>query len=143
MIETVEYKASHIDDMKLQKDQQYLASWLSPEQAKALEEGWAYTAIEDGVPLAIAGVIPMWQGRGMAWAYISSDAVNTKFIAVHKAVKRFLDGCYLNRIEMTVDCDFIQGHRWAKMLGFELEAERMRGYRPDGGDCALYARVRT
>jgi len=56
-------------------------------------------------------------------------------------VKRFLDGCYLHRIEMTVDCDFPQGHRWAKMLGFTMEAERMRGYRPDGGDCALYARL--
>ena len=42
---------------------------------------------------------------------------------------------------MTVDCEFEQGHRWAKMLGFTMEAERMRAYRPDGGDVALYARV--
>ena len=79
----------------------------------------------------------------MAWAYISNAAAKERFLSVHRAVSRFLDMCYLQRIEMTVDCEFEEGHRWARMLGFNMEAERMVAYRPDGGDCSLYARVRA
>lgn len=141
MMEVVEFKVEHLSEIVLQESQKYLDGWMTPEQAKALEGGISYTLMDDGSPIGIAGVIPMWQGRGMAWAYISEQVKGAKFLAVHKSVKRFLDGCYMQRLEMTVDCDFKAGHRWAKMLGFELEAERMKSYRPDGGDCALYARV--
>jgi hypothetical protein len=78
----------------------------------------------------------------MAWAFIAkTDPKN--FLKGHRAVKRFLDGCYTQRIEMTVDCDFPEAHRWAKMLGFTMECERMKYYSPDGRDCALYARIRA
>jgi len=76
----------------------------------------------------------------LAWAFIGDIGPST-FLQVHRAVKQFLDECYVDRIEMTVDCDFPQGHRWARLLGFEMEAERMRRYTPDGRDCALYARL--
>jgi hypothetical protein len=132
-----------LEQVCLQEGQAYLSNWITPQQASALEnETWAFTAMQDnGVPLGCAGVVHMWQGRGMAWAYLSKYAAEEKFILVHRAVRRFLSACYLQRIEMTVDCDFEPGHRWAKMLGFKMEAERMRAYRPDGGDCALYARI--
>ena len=139
-----EYKAEHLTSMGLQEHQRYLSSWVTPEMAHEIEkaEGWAFTAMEDdGEVLAVAGVIMQWQNRGMAWAYISDKVVGSKFIRIHRAASRFLKCCYLQRIEMTVDCDFEQGHRWAKRLGFTLEAECMKHYLPTGGDCALYARV--
>ena len=142
MMEVIPFQAKHIQQIELQGEQEYLSKYVNKQHAEALVGDWAFTGIVNGVPVAAAGVIPMWQGRGMAWAYISKHAMAHSFIPVHKAVKRFLDQCYLHRIEMTVDCEFAEGHRWAHMLGFRLEAVRMRGYRPDGGDCALYARVR-
>ena len=42
---------------------------------------------------------------------------------------------------VTVDVDFPEAHRWAKMLGFKMEAERMEAYAPDGRACSLYARI--
>jgi hypothetical protein len=43
-------------------------------------------------------------------------------------------------VELTVLKHFAAGHRWAKMLGFEIEAPLMRGYNPDGTDSVGYAR---
>ncbi|MEH6358831.1 MAG: hypothetical protein V7745_07565 [Pseudomonadales bacterium] len=143
MIELVDFKAEHFKEMDLQEGQRYLSSWVSDAHAKSLEDqNWSYSALDDGVPVCSAGVVEMWQGRGIAWAYVSGIVTPRKFITVHRMIDRFLNGCYLHRIEMTVDCEFDEGHRWAKMLGFDLEAERMVAYRPDGGDCALYARTR-
>lgn len=76
----------------------------------------------------------------MAWALVSQDA-GVHFAAIHRAVRRFLDVSEFRRIEAHVDVDFPQGARWMKMLGFEFEA-RMRGFRPDGADMLLFARVR-
>lgn len=139
----VPFKAHHLKTLSLQEEQQYLAQYMTDEQMIAIEQGgWGWSGVyPDGLVVGCAGVLPMWQGRGIAWAYLSDAAQGLEFIKVHKAVKKFLDSCYLQRIEMTVDCDFKQGHRWARLLGFEMEAERMKAYRPDGGDCALYARV--
>lgn len=138
----VEYKPEHLHQIDLQEGQAYLSNWVTPELAASLGgSGWAYTGMDGDAPVGCAGVINVWQGRGIAWAYLSKGVSRHNFIAVHKAVVRFLDACYIQRVEMTVDCDFEPGHRWAGMLGFTMESPRMRAYRPDGGDCALYARV--
>jgi len=141
-MEVVSFKAEHLMNIDLQEGQAYLSGFITPEQAQALEEeDWSYTGMIGDTPIACAGILPMWQGRGLAWAYISCNAAKQNFVAVHKSISRALQACYLQRIEMTVDCEFEPGHRWARLLGFELEAERMKAYRPDGGDCSLYARV--
>ena len=139
-MEVLEFKAEHLKRLKLQDAQLYLSGWVTLEQGRALEAQPSYTAVVNGVPIAAAGVVPQWQGRAVAWAFLS-DIGPRQFVGVHRAVKSFLDGCFIKRIEMTVNCDFPEAHRWAKMLGFSMEAERMVGYSPDGGDCALYARV--
>jgi len=142
MMDIIPLKAEHLAQIDLQDGQQYLSSYLTPEMGMALErQDWSFTGVCNGVVMGCAGVIPMWQGRGVCWAYLSNQAEGRDFVKVHRAVKRFVDGIYLQRLEMTVDCEFEPGHRWAEMLGFELECERMRAYRPDGGDCSLYARV--
>jgi len=140
MFEIIPFRAEHLAVIKLQDMQAHLSNWVTLEQGKGLEEFPSYTAIEDGKPMGCAGVLNMWHGRAMAWAFISKTNPRT-FVKAHRAVQRFLDGCYVQRLEMTVDCDFPEAHRWAKMLGFEMECERMKHYSPDGRDCALYARI--
>lgn len=140
MFEIVPFQAAHLAQIRLQAAQAYLSEWVTHEQGAALEQHPSYAAMVDGEPVGAAGVIPMWQGRAMAWSFIS-EVGPKNFLKCHRAVKRFLDGCYVQRLEMTVDCHHEEAHRWAKLLGFEMEAERMKAYAPDGHDCALYARV--
>lgn len=104
------------------------------------EQGYAQTGEVDGEVMAIIGVMPMWPGRAIAWAYISENA-GKHFPVIHRHVKKFLDNCGIRRIEATVDVGFPEGCRWMKMLGFEIEGH-MKAYRPDGADVLLYARVR-
>ncbi len=145
----VPYKAEHLLSFRLQPAQLYLAAWTTEDHAHAVEaginanQGWGFTAIaDDGRVMGCAGVALYWPGRGHAWSYLSGE-IGAYFPRIHRAVKRFLDGCFVHRIEATADADFEEGQRWLKMLGFKQETpEPMRGYRPDGGDCYLYARVR-
>jgi hypothetical protein len=140
MFEVVPFKAEHLAAIKLQGMQAHLSEWVSHDQAKALEISPGYTAMVDEEPIGSAGILNMWHGRAMAWAFISQTGPSN-FLKGHRVVKRFLDGCFIQRIEMTVDCDHEEAHRWAKMLGFHMECERMKHYSPDGRDCALYARI--
>ena len=103
-------------------------------------QGLAWTAEDEGRILAIAGVEPQWENRAIAFALISG-AAGPYFRAIHSAVYDFLNSTPYRRIEATVDVGFEQGHRWIKMLGFEIEGY-MKAYRPDGADMLLYARVR-
>tara|TARA_Y100000310_G_C20659828_1_gene804097 strand:+ start:1662 stop:2087 length:426 start_codon:yes stop_codon:yes gene_type:complete len=140
MFQVIPFQAAHLGAIRLQESQVYLSEWVTDEQAHALADHPSYTALDGNTVLGAAGVIPIWQGRAMAWSFISRTGPQN-FLKCHNVVKRFLAGCYVQRIEMTVDCDTPAAHRWARLLGFEMEAERMRGYSPDGRDCALYARV--
>jgi RimJ/RimL family protein N-acetyltransferase len=104
------------------------------------EQGLAWTAEHEGRILAIAGLQPQWENRAIAWALVSG-AAGSHFWAIHSAVRNFLNSAPYRRIEATVDVGFEQGHRWIKMLGFEIEGY-MRAYRPDGADMLLYAKVK-
>lgn len=132
----VPFKAEHVDEIEFQGAQLQ----LSVDEVVFLESEVAYTALVDGKAVASAGLIHQWEDRELAWAFVSNlGAAN--FRTLHRYIKKGLDDRPVKRIEMTVDCDFPQAHRWAKMLGFKLEAERMVAYAPGGRDMALYARV--
>ena len=122
-----------------QGDQQYMTEQICQEM---IEHGIVRTALDDDVVLGFAGIMIQWPGRAIAFAYLSSMHTKAQILFGHRAVKDFLDGCYIKRIEMHVDCDHIEGHRWARLLGFTMEAKQLVGYRPGGGDCSLYARIR-
>jgi hypothetical protein len=136
------YKAEHLELLDVQEGQKYLKKYLSDDMRKSLEGEYSYTALDGDEVLACAGLLEQWDNRGVVWAYLSSTIGGRRMVPLTRMVARFLDAAPFDRIEATVDADFPQGHRWVKMLGFELEAPRMRKYRPDGGDSALYARIR-
>jgi hypothetical protein len=138
----VPYEPKHLDEMTMQPSQRYLRGFVTPEAAAAVAKHPAYTAVCEGEILGCGGVVPVWQGRAIAWSFISNNA-GPHFVAITRAVRKFLDDQPQDRIETTVDMEFADGHRWARMLGFKLEAGRMAKYRPDGGTCSLYARVRA
>lgn len=145
MITVERFKGEHLLRLDEQGATAYLRPYFRDESIKALEHSaFAYTAFskETNRVLGCGGVYEFWKDRGEAWAILSKNC-RKEFIAIHNATKRFFDLCSIRRIEVTVDCNFNNAHRWARSLGFQMEAERMRAYHPNGTDCALYARVRN
>ena len=138
----IPFEALHVELLDDQEHNKPLRPFITAKDVRALEGPHAYTGVVDGRVVVCAGVEPMWQGRGYAWSYLSAGS-GAHFVAIHKAVKRFLEIAPFVRVEASVVCEFEQGHRWARMLGFNLEAERMISYGPDGRDYALYARVKN
>lgn len=135
------YKAEHLHLLDLQEGQAYLSKHIGPEHATMLESDTSFTGTHDGRVIFTAGLIPVWQGRAIVWAYLGRTA-GEHMLAVHRAVVKFLNMQTGMRIEASVDAEFKPGHRWVELLGFELETPRMRKFRPDGGDCAMYVRIR-
>lgn len=125
--------------MEVQAEQRLGMELMTPEQAQMVAAAEAYTGWVGDKPVICAGVLPMWEGREIAWAFIA-DGCSSNFVSIHRAVDRFFRWRRTARIETTVACDFEQGHRWVKLLGFECEAPRMRAWGRDGRDYALYAR---
>lgn len=143
MIEVSNFKASDMDWITEQKETAYLRPYVRPGMNKALEDSpYSYTLRIDGKIVGAAGVQEIWTNRAIAWATLASNR-RENFLALHNCVKRFLEVCPFNRVEATVDVGFEAGHRWMRLLGFKKEAEAMKGYSPDGRDCALYARVKN
>lgn len=136
----VPYKAEHLMALKMQPGQSYCLPFVTPEYAKALESACAFTAMEGDQVVAVGGIAELWSNRGLAWTFIDRRA-GKHFLALHNAVKKILDEAPFRRVEAETPCEFKAGHRWLRMLGFKMEAERMEAFRVDGGDAALYARV--
>lgn len=122
----------------------YVKQYMTKERIESMEaSGTSFTVINAaGRILAIAGVTELWRGVGEAWALFAPD-IRKYFLHIHRAVKTYLDHCPFRRVQMTVDCNFRQGHRWANLLGFKMEAGVLEGYFPDGRDVSMYARVRA
>jgi hypothetical protein len=99
----------------------------------------SWTLMVDGTPVMCGGTMQQWPGRHIAWAYLNKLAGrHMRFIT--KGARRILDGVR-GRVEITVREDFMGGHRWARMLGFEEETPLMRGYGPDGEDHVGYVKI--
>ena len=142
-MEITPFKIEHLESLELQAAQySFQPLFQKKSYGESLQRnGVAYTAIIDGQAVAIAGVMTMWEGRGIAWAFFSQKALDN-FAWIYRAIKRFLSLSDLRRIECFVDCEFANAHRLALCLGFVLECERMRSFTPDGRDCALYVRIK-
>lgn len=140
-MKVVPYKAEHLLDLQLQEGQLYCGPAVTPEYARYLETQWAFTGLDGERVVCVGGVCEIWANRAIAWMLIDRDA-GAHFVAIHKAAQRMLELAPYARIEADTPCEFEPGHRWLKMLGFQLEAERMRAHRVDGGDSALYSKVK-
>ncbi len=110
-----------------------------PATLALLERCNTWTGVVDGDPIAVAGTMQLWPGRHMAWAHMSLDTGPHMLWITQETLKRLKD--VQGRIELTVRSSFAAGHRWAKMLGFEVEAPLMRGYGPAGEDHIGYVRI--
>ncbi|VWC96020.1 hypothetical protein BLA39750_02231 [Burkholderia lata] len=137
----VPYQAAHLKRLQAQEAQAYLGVYMTDEYAKALEQTTAWAGLVGDQVIGCFGVYEMWENRALLWSYMDQGA-GRHLVAIHRAVLAYLEVAPYRRIEAEVDCEFEAGHRWLRMLGFTMECERMRCFRVDGGDSALYARVK-
>lgn len=101
--------------------------------------GPAFTAMDGDRVVMCGGLFPQWEGRAIVWALVGVDA-GKHMIAITRGTKRFFGMFKYRRLETAVKTDFVEGHRWARMLGFANEGT-MTGWAPDGCDYDLYARI--
>lgn len=136
-----EWQLGDNERLLLQPSQEYLRDWVIGLDFSGMDAIWV-AEDDEGDVIFIGGVVPMWQGRAAVWSLVSTYA-GSDMLRIHRKVRQKLNDFNekYRRLEMTVDVGFTQGHRWAKMLGFEVEGY-MRAYRPDGGDMLMYSRIR-
>lgn len=114
-------------------------SGLDLDTLMGLEQQNSWTAIVDGAPVACGGTMLQWPGRSTAWMYLNSKTGRHMLWLTQETAKRLQE--VPGRIEITVRRDFDAGHRWARMLGFEVETEVLKAYGPEGEDHTGYVRV--
>lgn len=136
----VPFRAEHVEALDAQDHSKGLQRFITARSVLGLEGPYAYTALVDGRVMACAGVMPLWEGCGEAWSYLAWDC-GKHFIRITRAALRFFEAAPFDRIQAVVEVSFPEGHRWVNLMGFALEAPRLRRY-VDGKDYALYARVK-
>lgn len=142
MLEVVPFERRHLKEMQEQEAMSYLSAYLNNEHLLHFENSHhSFTFLIDKRVVMCAGVLEFYPGRGEAWAILDKSC-KKDFMKIHNGVERFLDLCPVKRIEAVIDTDFVPGHRWAKTLGFQMEAPCLKAYRPNGKDCSMYARIK-
>lgn len=131
----------HLKHINIQADQQATAHWHENDEYQALlMMGMAQTAISNGQIIACAGVFPLTDWMGRAWAIVGQD-IGRDLLATSREIKNFLSNTDYARIDTPVRRDFINGHRWCRLLGFTNETPKtgMRCYGFEGETYDLYA----
>jgi hypothetical protein len=136
------FKAEHLGQLRVQEAQRWTMAYVTPEILVQLEAQWSTTLFKNGRPILCGGVLPQRPDYGILWSFVGEGTTADDFRRIHYLVKRFIAGLPYRRVEMHVDADFTNGHRWAKALGFSCEASKMEAFLLNGGDAALYARIK-
>lgn len=106
----------------------------------AAQAGPAWTALRDGIPFAVGGHAPAWNGRTILWGHIGADSGADGLFMMTRRIRMELDRLEHDRVEAYVARNHEPGHRWIKLLGFQKEGY-MRKF-AHGVDYTLYAKVR-
>lgn len=143
MVVFVPFKADHLRQINVQPAQRLQAKMLLSNDTEVLENNDSWTAIDDGTVIACSGIMvaPGWPTRGYLWSILSTDC-KPRMVRIVRFMKSVIDSHPADRVEMTVEYDFTEGHRLAHILGFVCEAPLMRKWGINGEDMTQYAKVR-
>ncbi len=140
----VPFEAEHLRELVFQPAQDIERTFMTPEEAGALEGGQSWTAIDDDTVLGVGGLMDLggWNGqRQIAWCVLRARLGGPALLGITRRTIAILNASPARRIEASVKAGFRNGWKWAERLGFEFEGT-MRGYGHDGSDYHLFARVR-
>lgn len=124
-LNTVPYQPWHAFELRKLYPRALDMGRAPDEYAKGLHHPHlAWTMVRGDQPLAIGGVLPLWEGVGEAWAIVTLGAQRHP-MAFHRAAKRRLYEMQahgkFHRIQCVVEWNHTVGHRWAESLGFMYE----------------------
>jgi hypothetical protein len=102
-----------------------------------------FALLLDDKVIGIVGALFYFKHAAEAFGVYSDDIKKCK-LSFHKAVKKTLDEFFvsrkLQRLQMVVRADYLEGQRWAEGLGFSAEGF-MHKYGPTGLDYFMYGKV--
>lgn len=137
MIEIAPFNPIHLEHIELQPEQGHVLELFAHEEyQELLLMGEGYTAFHNGNIVVCAGVFPMTDYMGRAWAFVSGTQ-GRALLPASRAISDFLKKTDYVRIDTPVRRDFINGHRWCKLLGFINETPE-RGMKYYGFDRMTY-----
>lgn len=137
----IPFRAEHFASLDIQPAQAHVRDFVNAGELASIEDQNAFTCLHDGRALACFGYVEIYPHRAQIWGLLAASC-GRHMTGVTRVARRFIASLPHRRIEMDVDTEFDAGHRWARMLGFQLEAPRLRRYGMNGGDTAIYARIR-
>ena len=105
-----------------------------------------FTAIYEGIIVAVGGVHVKWQGVGLFWLMLTADCKKyglhgiTALMAIKEKTDELVSRNNLWRAEANIRVDFPEAIKMIEFLGFKRECT-MELYAPDKTDMYLYARI--
>ena len=138
----VPFEPHHVETLVLQPWQESSYAAMTPELLEDLALGPSYSLINNGVTLGCGGILHKWGSVALCWTWISEMGPKN-FIRFHREAVECVETAleHYDRLELYVKAGFTEGHRWAKILGFQLEVPNMKKALQDGSDAALFVRI--
>lgn len=140
MVDVASFRAEHARVMRIQSRQAAWRESVPDAHFRALESHPSLTILDGDYPLIAGGVIQVWPGRKVAWAILAAD-IGHRMTTCTRITRRFLDSHLPGRLELDVERDHEEGHRFARLLGFEKETDRLRSFYTGGLDGTMYVKV--
>lgn len=145
MTVVIDLKESHLMAIELQKKQEMFYTMLSDEHYREaiIYNFKSYTIFDDDFKnvLACIGFKDNGGGRYQGWCLLSIYA-NKHLISITRFIIYLLESIDYQRFELQVEDGFEEGHRWARILGFQCETPNgMKNYF-HGKNLYLYARYK-
>ncbi len=136
-------KPFHLEYLKKAGALGELSEYLTETKIQgAVDARWSWAFIGKLGVIGCWGIAEWWEGRGEAWALFLPGS-GPEFLSIHRHVLGILETVPLRRVEAAIDPKSKASVKWALMLGFQCEAERMRNYSIEGEDMMLFARVKN
>lgn len=137
IMKIVDFDPIHVKQIDLQPHQKQWQDSITHADFETLKQN-SWTILNGDKPIFIGGFVRLHAHRVASWTLLSADAGRymIRIARFCKLMCNYNIGC---RVECYVDCDFSQGHRFALMVGFKLEAARMIAFEIDGRDAAMYS----
>lgn len=140
-MDVIQFNPLHLYQIELQPAQQNFKDIMFKEEYQQLLAcGEARTVLSGGRIVMCAGVFPLTNYMGRAWALLATDQ-KAEFVRMSRAIRDFLNKSGYARIDTPVRRDYSDGHRWCRLLGFinETPEQGMKYYGHDGLTYDLYA----
>lgn len=134
MVKVVPFHQDHLAKIELKACHQG--------EATTGTSGPAITLMDGEYPAAIIGWYQICPGVLQVWG-IFSERIRRVPLSITKTAKKLLEFALTDhhRVQICVRCDYLEGYRWAKSIGFSCEAI-MNKYGADQSDYYLFARIR-